>query len=892
MDQLVAAVERSPVVALFGPSGIGKTSLALALMHGPLAPDLPRAVYVSIAPGTGDEELTTALVRALGNATGLEMEIDWPALHESADARVEALLDLAEERGLRVVVDDLENANRAETEGLLNLLARYAKGSRWIALMLERPRDDERLFCLGLGALPDDVMARIATKVSSERPRGTVARAVSEAHGSPGALRLALFGDTRQKATPALPPDAEPLLRVLSILRVAVPLELLGSVIPLPSEPSMARLKRYGLLLQSPAGLLLHDVVRRQRRHAETLPERAALAKALIASPSPELFVEGMRLSLEAGDVASVAPTLESRLSALLAEGYGTSLWRLLEHREEPALESCRTRCAAHLGNPTALHRVTETGLSASGVTRARALYARGNLRALSEEPPAASAEIDEWLWFLRSQLLRGRPEEALETLRAADVDRNRDVRLYALWNRAEVLLGRPSADPIDVARALGTRSGVEEMEAVADVVESLRALGRSGEVLALIAATFPRLTTALRVERRLVLARAAASIDLGDVAGAAATLARLEPYTRSPSILRPPIVAQEVRLKLLRGEVDGLESRLDAARAEADGYDARTNAAELRALELDLALMTGTHPSIGALSAVRKPPGIEGDLLRVAVAETLARRGEPLGELATSAYAEAHALIARSCERLVSGDAEGALETALTASSRAVRISHLLHELRAEATVCAALSVLGRKTELAARAQKLVDVASANGCERWTQQGLLFSALAAPHVDYATLELLAATRKEPATGRLAQHLLGEGAPLDRYEEAVCGAPAATRPAVVGGGEPHWGMWRSRKLVWRPGTEHSFSRKRIGWALLTTLLDAGGEASKEALVLGAWDETEYHPIRHDARLQVAMRALREELEDDPGAPCHLLTTEAGYALGGTLHALP
>jgi hypothetical protein len=426
----------------------------------------------------------------------------------------------------------------------------------------------------------------------------------------------------------------------------------------------------------------------------------------------------------------------------------------------------------------------------------------------------------------------------------------------------------------------------------VADLAEALRTLGRSSEVVALIAATVPRLGTALRVERHLVLARAAASIDLGDLPAAASDLSRLEPFTRSPSILRPPIVAQQARLAILRGVGGALEPRLEAARIEAEGYDARTHAAELQALTLELQLMTGRRPRIGKVSAIRKPPGIEGDLLRVAVAETLARRGEPLAELSSSPWAEPRVLIARSAERLVAGDADGALETALAAVSRAARIAHLSHELRAQAAVCAALVILGRRTELATTAQKLTDRATATGYERWARQGQLYAAIVGGDFDPVVLEELASIQNDTGTTRIARYLLGEGPSLDRYEEAIVGASFTARPTLVGSGEPRWGICRSRKLVWRPGSEHSFSRKRIGWAVLMTLLDAGGEASKEALVLGGWEEAEYHPIKHDARLQVAIRALREELEDDPSTPTRLLTTDAGYALGGTIRVLP
>ena len=47
----------------------------------------------------------------------------------------------------------------------------------------------------------------------------------------------------------------------------------------------------------------------------------------------------------------------------------------------------------------------------------------------------------------------------------------------------------------------------------------------------------------------------------------------------------------------------------------------------------------------------------------------------------------------------------------------------------------------------------------------------------------------------------------------------------------------------------------------------------------------AWGEPEYHPLRHDKRMQIAVHRLRRQIEDDPAAPRRLITTPDGYALG-------
>ena len=69
------------------------------------------------------------------------------------------------------------------------------------------------------------------------------------------------------------------------------------------------------------------------------------------------------------------------------------------------------------------------------------------------------------------------------------------------------------------------------------------------------------------------------------------------------------------------------------------------------------------------------------------------------------------------------------------------------------------------------------------------------------------------------------------------------------------------------------------------------LAEADGALDKEALVLAVWGERVHHPLRHDSRLHAAVRELRPRIEDDPRAPARVVTTEQGYALGGTVRLL-
>ena len=47
-----------------------------------------------------------------------------------------------------------------------------------------------------------------------------------------------------------------------------------------------------------------------------------------------------------------------------------------------------------------------------------------------------------------------------------------------------------------------------------------------------------------------------------------------------------------------------------------------------------------------------------------------------------------------------------------------------------------------------------------------------------------------------------------------------------------------------------------------------------------------WELRDYHPLRDDKRLQVAVRRLRVMLEDDSEQPRRVVTIAAGYAVRG------
>ena len=115
--------------------------------------------------------------------------------------------------------------------------------------------------------------------------------------------------------------------------------------------------------------------------------------------------------------------------------------------------------------------------------------------------------------------------------------------------------------------------------------------------------------------------------------------------------------------------------------------------------------------------------------------------------------------------------------------------------------------------------------------------------------------------------------------------ETVVGPPSR-------GWRPGWGLDQRHQAVWLPdGRTVDLSSRTLLWRILATMVENGGAATKEQLVLAAWQEREYHPARHDAKLHVSMRKLRSAVEDEPSQPERVLTAEDGYRLGGVVRRL-
>lgn len=894
--RLDEALALGPVTLVVGPGGIGKTALVLATLHASHADRVGQALYVGVPPDEPVDQLRYQLVRLLAAAEGSDLDID--ALRGEPDAMLAAAIDLAEASSRVVVLDDVHHGEADGVEELLTRLATYARNSRWIATS-RRPIPPLARHSLELGAMADRDLLMLAEAMAPSKSADAARRAVRAATGSPWMLQqLVSMGDTarelsRDELLAELPPRAATFLERLAVLRAPMPTELVASFAPIPDDATMAQLERRGLVQHAEGRIRMHDVLRGLFFEAGVDPRRAeaarAAAEALGASDDPDAALEAARLLAELPDLAALRVLLKGRGDELLAHGLAPRLWQILGRLSDPELVQLTLRCAAELGNATALSAVDAPAKpdDAERFAWAQTLYAQGDVAQARREAGAAArrggpAAADAHLLAARCALHLLDLEGARVTLEAlpgsGPFATRRDAQLAY---RAALMGDRALADRVLGAWRASPADEVPQ-EAMLDLAAAFEALGRNDaadELLEDVLATPRGGQASLLVARRALVLRARIRLEAGELVEAAAILDLVRPYSRAPSLLRPFVLELDAGRALAVGELEGLEARLDVAAREAEPVDRRCHA-RVSALAWRLASERATPPpSIASIDLA--PEAIELAWLTGASAES------------STARHRVHERIAAGRAALAAGHPGRALEHADNAAREAALAEQRLLQARAMALGCDAAVCGGLWSELPDRAAALADLAGWMGSERWRACAeLVLSA-----DDPSTLERLAAEeRVAPRVARRARALLGGAPAMDEVDDAVVGALRAhtglrveTVLARGAGWEAGWGLDDRVQRVWTSaGAGVDLSSRALLWRVLVTLLEGGGTASKEELVLAAWDEREYHPGRHDAKLHVSIRKLRQTIEDDSSRPERLLTTDTGYRLGGVV----
>jgi hypothetical protein len=792
------------------------------------------------------------------------------------------------------------------------------------------PRLEDSGQVLTLGGMSTDDLASLARAVGNLEP-DVLDRVLHVSGGSPWLLQQCLAtgrsepGVTRDSLLAGLPAAARELLEALAVVSVAVPIPIVGTFAPAPSAEQLDALERRGLIERGPAGIRLHDVVRSVLRapgadaSAVRWSERAA--HALAVSDDPDLLLDAIRLFLELGFFDDGAELLGRAEQSLLVGGYALRLWRLLEPVSDERLARFRLRCAAALGNPTVLGKVREPEApdAVDRVAWAQTLFMQGQLAHAAELSGELFAELsntdDRALAFaaglLHARCLsllgeRGRAIRVLEQLPELDADTvaKRDAAI------AVCLAG--TAQGVDAIRMVEVlRAGLSELslavrdEVASDIADVYRQegwLADAVELLRAVRATPRGGALSLFLARRALWLKADIDVIRGELASARAELDQLAPFVRSASLIRPEVVATRAALAMAHGDFQGLVAQLDDASREAAMFGARDTQMRIASLRVELDTIEGRVTDLAAPTVSSR----HADALRLRLAAQRVRRGDfssedelarRIGQVDGDLIPIVRATLARLC--VLSGDPERAVREASVAAREAATRGHHVWEAEVREAWCEVLLLAGRRNESHARAEELATLAGRLGSARFARAAELFVQTAQERPRWATLEQLAlASDVAPVTARRAQLLLGGEPPHDLLDRTLVerlresegwAAPERIDDGARNGWAAGWGLDTVRHNAWLPdGSAVDFTKRALHWRLLSTLAAHGGRVTKERLVLDVWDETEYHPLKHDARLQVAIRKLRELLEDDPGAPERIVTVEDGYALTGPI----
>ena len=201
--RLAEAIARAPATIVWGLGGIGKTALALHVLHASFPERVERTICVGVRPGDRSEELLVSVVSAIEAARDGRAGGSWSGALADRDALVATAIDLADEADVWVLIDDLHHADPEVAAALLHGVAVYARRARFVATSRVDPAIAElREQTLALGAMPAIDLESLARALSPSADRGSLARVLRDAAGSPWRLRQLLAGADPEERDP------------------------------------------------------------------------------------------------------------------------------------------------------------------------------------------------------------------------------------------------------------------------------------------------------------------------------------------------------------------------------------------------------------------------------------------------------------------------------------------------------------------------------------------------------------------------------------------------------------------------------------------------------------------------------------------------------------------
>jgi hypothetical protein len=942
VGQLRNALQRAPVTLVWGLSGLGKTALVYHTLHTYYPERVGHTLVITRRAEEGDD-LRLDVARAL-SLVSPDADLDWERPDRDLEDLLGQCIDIAEEEGWWFVLEDIHRADLSQVADLLSQIARYARQSRWIAVSGENLLLPELAGqVVTLSEMDEADLVRVARLWNPSAQQTDVRQAVAASAGSPGQLQKLLL-KPRASAKPVqaslfegLDGRALDLLKALSLIERPLPLDVIVGFSDLPESEVLEMLERRGLIEDATGGFRLHAVARPLVKTSMTpedeVERRRRTLQALSSHERPVAVLEAVRLLLSQGQVGETEALLDRRGDELLARGHAGELWRYLEPVADERLGRWRLKCALSSGDFRALSMVREPKSATlhDRYLAARAMFGRGEwsgaleaLRPLVEQATAAqdlALALETRLLIAQCSMMGGHAEDGLRELEAIEPSSaDERARRDALTSSALALLGRVDEASVVAERvqaSLSTLTPTAKAEAglvVAQVYFELGRLRDASDLLDTLKNTGEGRDPTLHVGRRVLHLRAAIALDRGFLQDARRLLNRIRPPAAS-AVFKLALDLTDSQRRMAAGELKGLWESLASLRqlAKAQGQVPLQHLAQL--LSLRMALLRARVPA-ELLAPLSAPVARATNLtLQILAAEARLRSGDTrMNDVAEPAdVPELSGLRVQSkliwgLSKLLDSDLKGALDETEDALQAARTSGYGVAEAEARLRVCEIHAVMNRRRDLAEAAKALVEQGTSLPSTRFALEGNFFQMAAAEGaLSPSVLEEFAAYDDvAPTASRRARALLGEPVPLDAVDRSVLSAlqrmndwgevSLVCRRAPEGVSAtvdlPRWGLDDYRQEIWaKEGRRIELSQSPLLWRILEVMADHGGHASKEQLVIEVWNEREYHPLKHDNRLRLAVRKLRQDVEVNPARPSRILTTEDGYALAGLVRRL-
>lgn len=465
-------IERTPVVLLWGLSGVGKSACLAEVIAARFAAHVPRTLVVDGRDIGARDPIEVALERLVGH-------LGAPTPSHTDDAPA-ALVELLEAHGVWLVCEHVERVVRDSPLGEALLLAqRFARAAKIFVVSREDPRITAlRAHTVAIEPLDDESLAALLASVAPSLDTAHAREVVRRARGSP--LRLLLLSqgggldDEGEASLLALSPIAQGVLKTLALVTSSTPRAALTRAVRGADDATLDLLARRGYVESLPRAARLHDVTRATVTENLADDERALrrkkLVEALLADDADDA---GAHVAL---DLIASSTTPEERDAlvhrfgdTLRADGASTRLFDTLVGADVLDAEAFRflVLLALDVGDEG---RARLRARAPKDALVARALAARdlAFLDLLPELPSARLAASARDLRAARAALDEGRVDDALRAL--ADAPRG----IETVEGRARALLlaeASVRALALEEARAI-----LDDLRRARDVHDTARA--------------------------------------------------------------------------------------------------------------------------------------------------------------------------------------------------------------------------------------------------------------------------------------------------------------------------------------------------------------------------------------------------------------------------------